>query len=74
MGSKKKTGDQWSPLRSLAGSAIKFVGVGIARPFYDFPPHHVGTDALIGPKAPSTKRGLAERSEVWGSLKKLLPL
>ena len=31
-------------------------------------------DALIGPKAPSTKRGLAERSEVWGSLKKLLPL
>ena len=32
MGSKKKSGDQWSPLRSLAGSAIKFVGVGIARP------------------------------------------
>ena len=24
-------------------------------------------------KAPSTKRGLAERSEVWGSLKNLLP-
>ena len=25
-------------------------------------------------RPPSTKRGLAERSEVWGSLKKLLPL
>ena len=34
----------------------------------------VEAEALIGPKAPSTKRGLAERSEVWGSLKKLLPL
>ena len=32
MGSKKKTGDQWSPLRSLAGSAIKFVVAGIACP------------------------------------------
>ena len=32
MGSKKKTGGQWSLLRSLAGSAIKFVGAGIARP------------------------------------------
>ena len=30
--------------------------------------------ASASPKTPSTKRGLAERSEVWGSLKKLLPL
>ena len=29
--------------------------------------------AEASPKAPSTKRGLAERSEVWGSLRELLP-
>ena len=29
--------------------------------------------ASASPKAPSTKRGLAERSEVWGSLRELLP-
>ena len=41
--------------------------------FYMFHDIVVGADALIGPKAPSTKRGLAEQSEVWGSLKNLLP-
>ena len=38
------------------------------------PARCAGAFVCASPKAPSTKRGLAERSEVWGRLKKLLPL
>ena len=38
------------------------------------PARCAGAFVCASPKAPSTKRGLAERSEVWGSLKNFSPL
>ena len=55
----------------IAAKPKPIAGAGIARPFYDFPPHHVGADALIGPQAlvllsSSAERRCAERRDLSG--------
>lgn len=56
-----------SPTSSIALLTAN-VGAAIVAPFFDFAPHLVGADALIGPRPPLSRGDCRGMSRAWGRI------